>query len=306
MFSLAAVGMGQTDASGRLVAVNPKLCEMLGYTESELIGRLFTEVTHPEDVEESRRLMRDLWAGIIDDFAIYKRYVRKDGSFIWGHATVSLVPEIAGTERRTVAVIRDVTARVIAERSLRESEARYRRFASVVESSTDAIIAKDLDEIVLSWNSGAERMYGYTAEEAVGRPISSLIMPPDAQQEWTSLNKRALGGELVQDYDTVRVRKDGTRISVALTLWPLTDENGTVVGTSSIARDMSVRHQAMKEKEDALALVSALTNAAPVGLAFFDCDLRYRLVNEHLADMNGISAEAHLGHTVAELLPGMD
>ena len=123
------------------------------------------------------------------------------------------------------------------------SEETIRAAAAVVESSADSIMRQGLDNTILSWNKAAERIYGYTAEEAIGRPVS-LIVPPDRREELQHLVERVHLGGSVQSHETVRIRKDGTPIDVALTLSPVQDRKGRIVGVSSIAREITERKQA--------------------------------------------------------------
>src|SRR3954467_3333640 len=112
-----------------------------------------------------------------------------------------------------------------------------RHLARVVESSDDAIVSKDLNGIILSWNKAAERMFGYTAAEAVGRSIR-MIIPADRQGEEDMVLGRIRAGEAIQHFDTIRQRKDGTLIPISLTVSPIRDDTGRVIGASKIARDI--------------------------------------------------------------------
>ena len=117
-----------------------------------------------------------------------------------------------------------------------------RHLAKVVESSDDAIVSKDLKSTIISWNRAAERMFGYTSEEAVGRSIR-IIIPKDRQGEEDAVLAQVSAGRAVTHYETVRQHKDGTLIPVSLTVSPIYDDNGNVIGASKIARDISDRKQ---------------------------------------------------------------
>ena len=132
--------------------------------------------------------------------------------------------------------------------------------AAIVDSSEDAIISKSAAAVITSWNAGAERLYGYTAAEAVGRPIS-MLLPPELAGEERRILDRILAGERVDHYETERVRKDGRRVWVSLTVSPLRDTGGTIVGASVIARDVTAR-RAMEERRRRLqAVTEALSEA---------------------------------------------
>lgn len=132
----------------------------------------------------------------------------------------------------------------------RRAEALSRHAAAIVEWSDDAIVSKNLDGVIQSWNRGAERIFGYTAAEAVGRPITMLI-PPDRQEEEPRILERLRRGERVEHFETVRVRKDGTLLNISLTISPIRDGSGRIVGASKIARDITDRKRSEAEIEAA-------------------------------------------------------
>ena len=161
----------------------------------------------------------------------------------------------AGAMVGAVLVFRDVTERKRAE----EVQARL---AAIVESSEDAIVSKTLDGIIRSWNAGAERLFGYTAAEAVGRSIT-LIIPPERLDEERVILERLRRGERVEHFETVRVAKDGRRIDISLTISPVRDAEGRVVGASKVARDITERkrteealREADRRKDEFLALLA--------------------------------------------------
>ena len=149
--------------------------------------------------------------------------------------------------------------------SRRADEIRF-RLAAIVESSDDAIVSKTLDGIITTWNIGAERMFGYRADEVIGKPITILI-PPSSLDEEPEILARLRRGERIEHYETVRVRKDGSLLDVALTVSPVKDGNGKIIGASKIARDITERKRAADEKEQLLeAERAARTEAQRVSL----------------------------------------
>jgi PAS domain S-box-containing protein len=146
------------------------------------------------------------------------------------------------------------------------------RLAAIVESSDDAIVSKTLDGVITSWNQGAERMFGWTAAEAVGRHIT-LIIPKDRHAEEDEVLARLRRGERIDHFETVRVRKDGTSIDISLTVSPLLNANGAVVGASKIARDISGQKEIervraallVREQEARVAAEAATQGRLPSG-----------------------------------------
>jgi PAS domain S-box-containing protein len=172
-------------------------------------------------------------------------------------ATVLAVAAVMG-----LALAGGLLLLVISLRSRRRAEVARIRLAAIVESSDDAMIAKSLDGVILSWNRGAGRLYGYTSEEAVGQPISMLV-PPENEDEVPDILKRIREGERVEHFETVRLRKDGTRIDVSLTVSPIRNANDEVVAASSVARDITDRKRAEETLREREATLQAVFAASP-------------------------------------------
>jgi len=180
VFELTGVGVAQVDpATGRFLRVNPRLCGITGYSEEELLGMTFAEITHPDDRQENFEGFQQAVRGGTPEYEVEKRYVRKDGQAVWVSVNTTIVRDEAGQPLRAVTVLQDITGR-------RQAEEARARLAALVESSDDAIIGKTLEGVITSWNQGAQRMYGYSAEEAVGRPISILV-PPERPDDVPSI-----------------------------------------------------------------------------------------------------------------------
>ena len=134
----------------------------------------------------------------------------------------------------------DLIERVQVETALRKGEQRLRRLASIIESSDDAIISSNIGRVITTWNNAAGRLYGYTADEVIGRPVTILI-PPDRHDEQRTIFQRIIGAERIKNYETVRQRKDGSSVDVSLTISPVKNAEGKIVGASSITRDITER-----------------------------------------------------------------
>jgi PAS domain S-box-containing protein len=155
--------------------------------------------------------------------------------------------DASGALTGAVNTLVDITERHEAERRLRESEARYRGIAAIVEFSEDAVVTKDLNGVITSWNHGATRLFGYAPEEVIGKPVTILI-PTERHDEEPSILARIRSGERIDHYETVRQRKDGSRIDISLTVSPVKDPEGRIVGASKIARDISERRRAEQQQ----------------------------------------------------------
>ena len=163
-------------------------------------------------------------------------------------------PLVQKTELRgRVWSFRDVTTR-------KRAEAARDQLASIVDASQDAILGKTLDGIITSWNRGAERLYRYSADEAIGQSVS-LIIPPDRSKELSDILDSIQHGEPIEHYDTVRVRKDGERIHVSITVSPILDSTGNIVGASAIARDITERKRADEQARFQATLLNAVGQA---------------------------------------------
>jgi PAS domain S-box-containing protein len=152
------------------------------------------------------------------------------------------------------------------------------RLIAIVESSDDAIVSKDLNGVIESWNRGAERVFGYTASEAIGQPIT-ILLPPDRLDEEPGILQRIRRGDRIDHYETVRRRKDGTLIDISLTVSPVRDSTGRIVGASKIARDITERRRAGQLEQRRAAQFETLLNRAPIGVYLVDADFRVRQVN---------------------------
>jgi PAS domain S-box-containing protein len=143
-----------------------------------------------------------------------------------------------------------------------EFDNRTQWLASIVESSEDAIISRDLSGVIVTWNHGAQRLFGFTPQEAVGRAIT-IIVPPDLHQEETRLLDRLGRGEHIGHYETVRVRKDGTVLDVSLSISPIRDSSGRVAGASSVARDITERKRAERALRSSEKRLHAVVESTP-------------------------------------------
>ena len=224
-----------TDIQGTITYVNDKFCTISNYSREELIGqnhRLLNSGHHSK--EFFHQMFQTIASGEVWHGEIRNR--TKDGSIYWVDTTIVPFFSDDGKPRQYLAIRADITERKLAN-EIRE------HLASVVDSSEDAIISKDLHGIVTAWNHGAEKIFGYLSAEMLGHPMLSLL-PPDRIAEETDILEHIQRGESVNHFETVRVRKDGTKIDVSVTISPIRDGNGVIVGASKVARDISERKEA--------------------------------------------------------------
>jgi PAS domain S-box-containing protein len=212
---------------------------LYGFASDEAIGRSshsLLQTKFPiEFAEVSARLRNDgYWSGEL-------RHVCKDGREVFVDSRMQLLGD-----KTVLEANRDITERRQIEAALRENEERLRWLASIVDSSDDAIVSKNLDGVVTSWNRGAERVFGYAAEEAIGQPIT-IVIPKDRQDEERTILTRIRRGERIDHFETVRQRKDGSLIVVSLTVSPVKSANGKIVGASKIARDISGQKRSQEQ-----------------------------------------------------------
>ena len=220
------------EADSSIRYVSPAVERILGYRPEDMIGREALGYAHPDDLEQ----VASTFAQIRDTPGVSRpvelRLQRADGSWRYLEAVLDNLledPAVGGI----VSNIRDITERKRAE----ETRAWL---AAIVESSDDAIIGKTLDGIITSWNSGAQKIYGYSAEEVIGKPINILV-PSDRPAEIPQILDSIRRGEAIDHYETKRIAKDGRRLDVSLTISPIRDSAGNIVGASTIARDITER-----------------------------------------------------------------
>jgi diguanylate cyclase (GGDEF)-like protein/PAS domain S-box-containing protein len=265
------------DHAGRILEFNPAAERLFGISRTEVMGRSLAELIVPE------RYRQGFLAGLI-------RYVTTGEGKMLGHriempalradgtefpAEFAVVPIVRDGPPVFTGFIRDVTHRLLAE------EARQ-RLAAIVEFSEDAIVGKSLDGTILSWNRGAERIYGYTAEEAIGRSIR-MLAPPERRDETLGILQQIREGSPARYLETRRVRKDGVCIDVSLTISAIRNASGTVVAASAISRDITERRRG-EARVQHLAFHDPLTGL-PNRLLFQD-RLGVAVAQAHRLDQN--------------------
>ncbi|MGH7286595.1 MAG: PAS domain-containing protein, partial [Myxococcota bacterium] len=262
-------------------------------------GRGWLDALHPED----RERVVELWSRAMaapTSVEMEFRLRRPDGSYTWMLSRAAPVLDEQGGVREWVGTLTDISDR------REELEARM-RLAAIVDSSDDAIVAKTLEGIVTSWNQGAERIFGYRAEEMIGQPISRL-MPPERSFEFPSILAAIRRGERLEHFETERICKGGRRIHVSLSVSPVRDPAGKIVGVSKIARDVTEKKEAearlRKSEELTQRLLgysqAVLTNMAE-GLYTVDTQGRVTFINTAAERLFGWTREELVGRTMHDV-----
>jgi two-component system cell cycle sensor histidine kinase/response regulator CckA len=277
------------DAAGTVIEFNSAATRTFGYSKAEAIGRPMADLIIPPQFRDMHHagLTRYLATGEgpVIGRLIEISAMRSDGSEIPVELTITAIR--SGPAPIFTGVLRDITAR-------RQAEATRARLASIVDSSADAIFSLAMDDTILTWNTGAEQLYGYAASEMIGRS-RALLVPAGKSDELVSVMERAARGESGQVLETSRVRKDGSVVDIALVTSPMTDSTGRVASVSTIARDITSRKRAEATLRDERDRAQQYLDTAEVLLLKLDVDGRILLVNRYACDVLGWTAEELFG-----------
>ncbi len=306
-FLLASIVESSDDAiitktsKGIITSWNSGAEKIYGFSAREAIGQPISLLTPPGYTDEVPGILDRIQQGeSIRHYETVRR--RKDGQIINVSVSISPVKDKRGRIIGASTIARDITADVEERRQsaakLGAASERLFLLASIVEYSDDAIITKTSKGIITSWNSGAERIYGYSAKEVLEQPISILI-PPDQSDEVPALLERIERGERIRHYETVRRRKDGRLIHVSQSISPIKDKDGRLIGASTIARDITAEVAARKESEEKLAAASqyarSLIESSLDPLVTISADGKITDVNEATIKVTGVPREQLIG-----------
>ncbi len=266
-----------TDNDARITYLNGIAESITGWSEHDAVGqhldavfRIFNETTHEPVDNPALRAIRE---GIVMGLANHTVLRRRDGSEVPIDDSAAPIKDVRGRVQGCVLIFRDVTAHRRLEQERNRQLMAARVLASIVESSDDAIISKSLDGIIQSWNAGAQRLFGYSADQAIGRHIS-LVIPPERISEEDRIIATIKSGQRVDHFETERVRVDGGRIWVSLTISPVRDDAGAIVGASKIARDITSQRVAEARERQLLAEAAKFVTLVENSTDFIGiCDL---------------------------------
>jgi PAS domain S-box-containing protein len=273
--------------SGEIIDVNPAACDALGYRPEELIGKPLAVLYASECLTKVGSVF-ETWkkTGQVrnEEMVVVTKYGQRRTVLL----TAGSVKSPDGTTLDSVSVHVDIT-------DFKKAQEDRFHHAAIVESSDDAIISKTLEGTISSWNLGAQRMFAYSEAEVVGRPITILI-PPELHEEENRILQRLKAGERIEHYETIRVAKNGKRIDVSLTILPVRDLRGTIIGASKIARDITERKRAEQALRSSEASFRSVANCAPVMIWMSDTDKHCVYFNEPWLTFTGRPLADELGY----------
>ncbi|MEB3886029.1 PAS domain S-box protein [Lyngbya sp. CCY1209] len=293
VFTQAAVGINQADVTtGRFIRVNPRFCQMLGYSEAELLQKTYLEVTHPEDLKTYWEAMAKLYRGDIESLTLEKRYLCRSGNPVWAHVSLSLVRSADGMPISDLAIVEDIGDRKRAELALQESEERFREIASTVSQFFFLRRADSGEYIYVS--PAYEKIWGRSCESLYQNPDSWLetIHPDDRDWVKSSLREQFRGTPLRREYRIVR--PDGEIRWVAAEVSVIRDERGAPLRFVGFAEDIGDRKRAEKQLRESEERFRTAFEDAATGMVLVSSTGRVLKVNRSLCEI--------LGYTEAELL----
>ncbi len=287
--TLSSIGDGviTTDVDGHVVYLNPAAEALTGWSGEEAAGQPLDAVFRIRDEESGMPApspaLRALREGVVVGLANHTVLVRKDGSECPIDDSAAPIRDQSGEVSGCVLVFHDITERRQAERDRAERLASAHRLAAIVESSEVAIVSKSLDGVIQTWNAAAEELFGHSAEEAVGRHIS-LLIPSERLSEEDEIIATLVSGGRIEHFETERQHRDGRRIQVSLSISPILDDSGRVVGASKMVRDISREREAEADREKFAALIEGSTDF----IAISDPEARPLFINRAGLEMVGL------------------
>jgi PAS domain S-box-containing protein len=312
-FELAPVGLAHVGIGGEWLAVNARLCELLGYTREELLATSFQALTHPDDLAVDLSQAHRLVAGEVESYTMPKRYLRKDGTVVWARLTRSLVRDGGGAPFHFLSVVDEIAGPELERMRAEADEAE--RLAAALTATHDGAYDWNVSTGTVHFSAQWSRMLGYAPDEIAPRRESweALVHPDDLVVARAKLAAHFDGRSSRYESEHRIRRSDGS--------WAWVLSRGEVVSRDSEGRPLRMvgTHKditARRVAAEALAATEAMTRqklaeleavygGAPVGLAFVGTDLRYVRVNDRLASLNGVSPADHVGRTPAEVTPAL-
>lgn len=339
-FEQAAVGIAIIGTDGRWSRVNRRLCEFLGYDEAELFKLTFQDVTHPDDLNADLKFLEQASAGIIENYSLEKRYIRRDGSIVWGDLSVSLRRDRSGAPQYFISVVADIQGRKEAEASLqalrRELEDRVQQrtlqlqqtnqmlslaidqqrqseyslaasealLRTVLENAQDAYICIDAANVIMQWNRQAEVTFGWSGDEVIGRRLYEIIIPMQYRASHQRGMERYLatgeGALLNRRVELVAMRRDGSLFPIEIRISPLPSEHGHLF--CAFLHDISERKKIAEELQQSRNQLQTIANNLPVQIAYIDAEQKFRFANEAYRTAFNMAPEKIVGQSLLDTL----
>ncbi|MEO5343759.1 MAG: PAS domain S-box protein, partial [Gammaproteobacteria bacterium SHHR-1] len=262
-FDQAAVGLAHVDPDGNWLRVNRKLCAILGYSEKELLGKTFHEITHPDDLDADLDQIQRMLTGTIDSYSMEKRYIRKDGSRVWVNLTVALIWTPERTPDYFVSVIEDIDRRKQAELALQLSE---RRFRDLTENLTDWVWEIDAEGRYSYLSPGIEAVLGYAPEELLGRSPFELMPAGEAERVRALFAHYHSHKQAFQELKNINLHKDGRELVVLTSGLPILDQAGNLLGYHGTDRDITEASRTQQALEQERLRLQAFLQTASDGI----------------------------------------
>ncbi|HEX9111145.1 MAG TPA: PAS domain S-box protein [Terriglobales bacterium] len=305
LYEHAAVGIEQVATDGRLLMVNPALCHMLGYSESELLGKRFVDITHPDDREREAGLLEAMLRGDRDSYEIEKRYLHRDGSSVWVSLTSSLVNGAGGQPLYRILIIQDVGERKRAEEALRRAAAFDE---AAMKSLGEGLYTIDENGLVTSMNPAAEELFGWTFAELRGKKMHDMTHHhyrdgrPFPSAECAGFQVLT-HGTLLKNHEDVFIHKDGKFFDVIYSIAPLRDVSGKITGLVVVFSDITERKRAQETLRSSQDRLAAVIDNAMDAIITVDESQRVALFNAAAEKIFGCSASEVLGKPLDRFLP---
>jgi PAS domain S-box-containing protein len=252
-----------TDTDGHITYLNNVAESLTGWSQDDALGQplasvfqIINETTRQPVESPAERTLRE---GIVVGLANHTVLIQRDGNERPIDDSAAPIRDEHGHVSGCVLIFRDVTAQRLTDREKADQLLTARLLASIVENSNDAIVSKSLDGIIQSWNAAAERLFGFRADQAIGRHIS-IVIPSERIAEEDQIITQLRAGQRIEHFETERMRSDGERIPVSLTISPIKDESGNVIGASKIARDITETKRAESERQKFVTLIENSTD----------------------------------------------
>jgi diguanylate cyclase (GGDEF)-like protein/PAS domain S-box-containing protein len=295
-FDLVGIGLVQLDTDGRFLVVNRRFCDMLGYSREELVGKYFADITHPEDRTDEGRPGRH--GGDVDiPLQREKRFIRKDGSVLWAQRSGVIVRDSSGNPLYGLGSIEDVSQYHASQETLQALNASLK---AIVETSPLAIYSVTPNGIVTLWNPAAEKMFGISEADVLGK--ASPLMTLERAEQTHAFRARVLAGETIHNYEASRARSDGTPIDISFSAAPLRGANQEVVGILATCTDITQIKRTTNALNEQLHFTQELIEVIPNPIFYKDLEGKYLGFNKAWEAFFGKRREDFVGKSVWDLL----